>query len=59
MATDHPLYADEHKSPQPEKWAKDGTKVDQLLTPGNNLEKARKLFAEAMKPIRPDSGQES
>jgi hypothetical protein len=31
MATDHLLYADEHKSPQPEKWAKDGTKVDQLL----------------------------
>ena len=58
MATDHPLYADENKSPQPEKWAKDG-RFDQLLTPGNKLEKAQELFAEAMKRIRPDSGQES
>jgi hypothetical protein len=32
-----------------EKWAKDGTKVDRLLYAGNNLEKARKPFADAMK----------
>lgn len=32
-----------------EKWTKDGMKVDQLLYAGNNLEKARKLLADAIK----------
>jgi hypothetical protein len=32
-----------------EKWTKDGTKVDRMLYAGNNLDKARQLFAEAVK----------
>jgi hypothetical protein len=32
-----------------EKWTKDGTKVDRLLYAGNNLKKARELFAAAIK----------
>jgi hypothetical protein len=32
-----------------EKWTKDNMKVDRLLYAGNNLEKARELFAEAIR----------
>jgi hypothetical protein len=32
-----------------EKWTKDGMKVERMLYAGNNLQKARKLFAEAIK----------
>jgi hypothetical protein len=30
------------------KWTKDGTKVDRLLYAGNSLDKAHKIFAEAI-----------
>jgi hypothetical protein len=32
-----------------EKWTKDGTKIERMLYAGNNLDKARELFAEAIK----------
>jgi hypothetical protein len=47
--TDDPLYADERNFYKVEKWTGDGTKVDSLLYAGNNLEKARDLFAKAIK----------
>ena len=47
--TDNPLYADDHNFYKVEKWTKDGTKVDRLLYAGNNLDKARDIFAEAIK----------
>jgi hypothetical protein len=34
---------------QGQKWTKDGTKVDRMLFAGNNLEKAKDIFAEAIK----------
>jgi hypothetical protein len=47
--TDSPLYADEHNFYKLEKWTKDGSKVDRLLYAGNNLKRARELFADAVK----------
>jgi hypothetical protein len=47
--TDDPLYADRRNFYKVEKWTKDGTKVDRLLYAGNNLKKARELFAAAIK----------
>jgi hypothetical protein len=47
--TDDPLYADDRNFYKLEKWAKDGTKVDGLLYAGNNLDKARDIFAKAIK----------
>jgi hypothetical protein len=47
--TDNPLRADDGNFYKVEKWTKDGAKVDPLLYAGNNLEKARKLFADAIK----------
>jgi hypothetical protein len=41
--------ADDRNFYKVEKWTKDGTKIERLLYAGNNLEKARKLFAEAIK----------
>jgi hypothetical protein len=32
-----------------EKWTRDGTKVDRMLYAGNNLDKARHIFAAAVK----------
>jgi hypothetical protein len=32
-----------------EKWTRDGMKVDSLLYAGNNLDKARDIFAKAIK----------
>jgi hypothetical protein len=46
--TDDPLHADERNFYKVEKWTKDGTKVDSLLYAGNNLDKARKLFAKQL-----------
>ena len=40
-------YADERNFYKAEKWTKDGQKVDRLLYAGNNLDKARDIFAEA------------
>jgi hypothetical protein len=47
--TDNPLYADACNFYKLEKWTKDGGKVDRMLYAGNNFDKARQLFAEAVK----------
>ena len=47
--TDDPVYADERDFYKVEKWTRDGTKVDSLLYAGNNLDKAREIFAAAVK----------
>jgi hypothetical protein len=47
--TDNPLYADDRNFYKVEKWTKDRSKVDKLIYAGNNLEKARRLFADAIK----------
>ena len=47
--TDNPLLANDRNYYKVEKWTKDGTKVDRLLYVGNNLKKARELFAAAIK----------
>ena len=47
--SDNPLLADDRNFYKVEKWTKDGTKVDRLLYAGNNLEKASKIFVEAIK----------
>jgi hypothetical protein len=47
--TDNPLHADDGDFYKVEKWTRDGTKVDRLLYAGNNLEEARRVFAEAIK----------
>ena len=47
--TDNPLLADDRNYYKVEKWTKDGSKVDRMLYAGNDLEMARKLFAEAVK----------
>ena len=48
--TDSPDFADQQDFYKVEKWTKDGTKVDSLLYAGNNFDKARELFHEAIKP---------
>ncbi len=47
--TDNPLYADDRNFYKVEKWTKDGAKVERMLYAGNNLEKARDIFAKAIK----------
>jgi hypothetical protein len=47
--TDEPLVADDRNFYKVEKWTKDGSKVDRMLYAGSNLDKARQLFAEAVK----------
>ena len=47
--TENPLYADDRNFYKLEKWTKDGMKIDRLLYAGNNLDKARELFAEDVK----------
>jgi hypothetical protein len=47
--TDNPLHADDRNFYKVEKWTKDGTKVDRMLYAGSNLEKAKDIFAEAIK----------
>ncbi|MGC1359422.1 MAG: hypothetical protein WA851_27215 [Xanthobacteraceae bacterium] len=47
--TSNPLLADELNYYKVEKWTKDGTKIDRLLYAGNNLDKARELFAVEVK----------
>jgi hypothetical protein len=47
--TNNPLLADERNYYKVEKWTKDGTKIERLLYAGNILDKARELFAEAVK----------
>ena len=43
--TDDPLQADERDFYKVEKWTIDGAKVDWMLYAGNNLDKAREIFA--------------
>jgi hypothetical protein len=47
--TTDPLVADLHNFYKVEKWMRDNTKVDSLLYAGNNLDKAREIFAKAIK----------
>jgi hypothetical protein len=47
--TDNPLRADDRNFYKLEKWTKDGTKIERLLYAGNHPEKARELFAAAIK----------
>ena len=47
--TDQPLIADDRNFYKVEKWTKDGSKVDHMLHAGNNLDKAREVFAAAVK----------
>ena len=46
--TDDPKYADDRMFYKLEKWTRDGTKVDRMLYAGNNLDKARDIFAAAV-----------
>jgi hypothetical protein len=47
--TNDGLIADQLNYCKVEKWTKDGTKVDRMLYAGNNLGKAKNIFAEAIK----------
>jgi len=47
--TNDPLVADVRNFYKVEKWTRDGMKVDSLLYAGNNLDKARDVFANAIK----------
>jgi hypothetical protein len=40
------LYVGEHSFYKVEKWTRDGSKVDSLLYAGNDLDKARDIFAQ-------------
>jgi hypothetical protein len=50
MCLDNPLLADDRNFYKVEKWTKDGMKVDRLFYADNNLQKARDVFANAIKP---------
>jgi hypothetical protein len=47
--TSEPLIADNRNYFKVEKWTKDGSKVDRMLYAGNSLDKARDIFATAVK----------
>ena len=47
--TDNSSEADDRNFYKLEKWTRDRTKIDTLLYAGNNLDKARDLFAKAIK----------
>ena len=47
--TDELLFADHRNFYKIEKWTKDGSKVDHMLYAGSNLEKARDVFAAAIR----------
>jgi hypothetical protein len=47
--TNDPLKADDRNFYKVEKWTKDGTKVDNMLWAGSSLDKAREIFAEAVR----------
>jgi hypothetical protein len=47
--TNDPLVADVRNLYKVEKWTRDGTKVDSLLYAGSSLDKARDVFAKAIK----------
>jgi hypothetical protein len=47
--TDNPLYADERNFYKVERWSKDDQRIEAMLYAGNRLEKARDIFAKAVK----------
>jgi hypothetical protein len=47
--TNEPLLADHRNYYKVEKWTKDGGRVERMLCAGSNLDKARELFAAAVK----------
>jgi hypothetical protein len=47
--TNDPVIADHLNFYKVEKWTKDGSNVDHMLYAGNNLDKAREVFAAAIK----------
>ena len=47
--TDNPLLADEYNFYKVEKWTNDGAKAGRLLYAGNDLERARRIFANAVR----------
>jgi hypothetical protein len=47
--TDEPLIADDRNFYKVEKWTKDGTKIERMLYACSNLDKAREVFAAAVK----------
>jgi hypothetical protein len=47
--TDEPLIADNRNFYKVEKWTKDGSKIESMLYAGSNLDKAREVFAAAIK----------
>jgi hypothetical protein len=47
--TNDPIVADVRNFYKVEKWTQDGMKVDSLLYAGNNIDKARETFANAIK----------
>jgi len=47
--TDNAVEADLRNFYKVEKWTQDGMKVDSLLYAGNNIDKARDIFATAIK----------
>jgi hypothetical protein len=47
--TTEPLIADHRNYYKVEKWTKDGAKVERMLYAGSNLDKAREVFAAAIK----------
>ncbi len=47
--TDNPPYEDDRNFYKVEKWTRDATKVNSLLYAGNSLEKARGIFAKAIR----------
>jgi hypothetical protein len=59
--TDNPTHADDRNFYKVEKWTRDGTKVDGPLYAGNGLDKARDVFAKAIRhrpPINLTIGRE-
>jgi hypothetical protein len=47
--TDNAVEADLRNFYKVEKWTKDGARLDDLLYAGNNLDKAREIFATAIR----------
>jgi hypothetical protein len=47
--TNDPLIADHRDFYKVEKWTRDGSEVDHMLYAGGDLEKAREVFASAIK----------
>ena len=57
--TDDPHYADRRNFYKVEKWSRDGLRVELMLYAGNNLDKARRIFADYITisvSRRPDDG---